>query len=134
MQHARYTTTTRTTAHALLGTTTDASVAEQMGIPVSTLSRWRLKAQITPYRLHSATARYLDLLRQHPEGLTARQVYQALDVTRQGAYLTLHVLARRGFIECVKLPNLRCYGGRAYLLLWRLSPLGREGAPHAQTD
>ena len=131
--HTSYPATTRTTASALLGTATDASVSAQIHIPVSTLWHWRLKARIAPHRLHSSTTRYLDLLRQHPEGLTARHVYTALDVTRQGAYLMLHILARRGEIECLTLPNPHHYGGRAHILLWRL-PIQKGASPHAKTD
>ena len=132
MRYNSYTTATRTAAGALLGTAPDACVAEQMGIPLSTLTHWRLQAKIAPYRLHGATARYLHLLRQHPEGLTARHVYTALGVTRQAAYLMLHVLTHRRSIECLTLPDPRRYGGRAHILLWRLPT--QKGAHHAPTD
>ena len=127
MRHTNY-----TTARALLGTATDASVAAQMAIPTSTLFHWRRKARIAPHRLHSSTARYLTLLRQHPEGLTARHVYTAFGITRQAAFLMLHALARREIVECVMLPNPRRYGGRAHSLCWRLLP-EKGASPHAQT-
>ena len=111
----------RAIVHPLLGTMPDARLATQCGIPLSTLYHWRIKAKIAPYRLHSTTARYLRLLRHHPDGLTAQQVSSALGVTRQGAFLGLHVLARRGDIACVTLPNPRRYGGRTHLLLWQIA-------------
>ena len=132
MRHNSYTTAARTTAFAFLGTTPDACVATQMHIPVSTLTRWRLKAKIAPYRLHRRTERYFDLLRQYPEGLMAQQIATAIGVTRQAAFLMLHILARRGAVKCVTIPNSRRYGGRAHRLLWRLPT--QKGAHHAPTD
>ena len=98
-----------------------------MAIPTSTLFHWRRKARIAPHRLHSSTARYLTLLRQHPEGLTARQIATALHVTRQGAFQTLHALARREHIQCSMRSNPRRYGGRDYSFLWRLPQEGPHG-------
>ena len=103
-----------------------------MAIPTSTLFYWRRKARIAPHRLHSSTARYLTLLRQHPEGLTARYIYTAFGITRQAAFLMLHALARREIVECVMLPNPRRYGGPAHSLCWRLLP-EKGASPHAQT-
>ena len=82
---------------------------------------------IAPYRRHSTTVRYLRLLRKHSEGLTAQHIAIALGVTRQATFLMLHVLARRGIIECVPLPTRTHYGGRAYILLWRL--IDKEVSP-----
>ena len=121
MQYNTYTTATRTAALALLGTTPDACVAEQTGIPVSTLRNWRVERNLPSYRLFRTTARYVKLLRQHPGGLTARHVSKVLGVTRQAAFLMLHVLKRRRIIECVMLPNPRRHGGRAHILLWQIA-------------
>ena len=130
MRYNSYTTATRTTAFAFLGTTPDACVATQMHIPVSTLTHWRLKAKIAPHRLHGSTARYRELLRSNPAGLTARQIQDTLGITRQGAFFMLHALARRNIVECVMLPHPQRHSGRAHILRWHLIP--EKGAePHA---
>ena len=113
----------------LLGTMSDVRLAAQCHTSCTTLRRWRIQAGITPYRLNRAAGqRYLDFLRQHPAGLTAQKIATAMGVTRQGAFLMLHFLARREVIACVTRPNLRRYGGRAHRLFWRLIPKER-GAP-----
>ena len=123
----------RATIRPLLGTMADADVAAQCDISQSTIQHWRTQAQIAPYRLHSAVRRrYLNFLRQYPEGLMAQQIATAIGVTRQAAFLMLHILARRGAVKCVTIPNSRRYGGRAHILLWRLPT--QKGAHHAPTD
>lgn len=123
-QYTTYSPATRTTASALLGQAPDACVAAQLGMPTTTVRTWRIHQHIPPYRLCRSTARYFTLLRAHPEGLTARQIQDALGATRQAAFFMLHALARRGDIECVMVPNavpLR-KGGRAHTMCWRLLP------------
>ena len=121
MPFYRYPGAARTAALAILGTTNDAGVAEQTGIPASTLCHWRRKQHIPAYRLARTTARYLALLRTHPEGLTARQIQAALGSTRQAAFFMLHALCRRWLVERHAIP---CVGipGRTHLLVWQLAP------------
>ena len=132
-QHNSYLGAARTAALALLGTVSDAGVADQVGIPASTLCHWRRDKHIPPYRLARSTARYLALLRTHPEGLTARQIQDALGATRQATFYMLHSLRRRGLITYQAVP---CVGipARTQLLVWRLSqpPCSQEENNHAR--
>ena len=119
-QHTSYPTAIRTTAVALLGTANDTCVGEQTGIPTSTLRQWRQKEHIPAYRLARTTARYLTLLRTHPEGLTARQIQDALGSTRQATFWMLHSLRRRGLITCQAVPCVEI-PARTHLLVWQLA-------------
>ena len=121
MRYNSYTTATRTTALALLGTAPDACVAEQMGIPVSTIYYWRVQRHIPAYRLSHTTERYAALLRAHPAGLTARQIQDGLGVTRQAVYPILKSLEQRGVITHRTVFSHQRYGGRAYTLLWQIA-------------
>mgnify|MGYP001617866187 CR=1 FL=1 len=135
MQHNSYPGTAHTAALALLGTANDAGVEEQTGIPASTLCRWRRQRHIPPYRLARTTARYLVLLRAHPEGLTARHIQEALGRTRQAAFFMLHALHRRGLITRQAVP---CVGipARTHLLVWGLpqAPVSHEESSHAASN
>lgn len=127
MRPTSYTVATRTTARALLGQMPDACAAAQMGMPTATLRQWRIRAGIPPYRLCRSTVRYITLLRSSPEGLSARQIQDALGVTRQAVFLMLHALARREMVECVTVPSPWHYGGRTHALLWRFSQKDGQG-------
>ena len=81
-----------------LGTMPDRCLAEQLGVSLSTIARWRIALGIPAHARHETTARYLILLAAHSNGLLTVQIARTLGVSRQAVHQVLQRLAHEGHI------------------------------------
>ena len=100
-----------------LGSAPDRVIARQYGVSLSTIWRQRQEAGIPAYTLHATTRRYLELLADHPEGLTTRAIAERIGVTRQAVHVVLKPLVRKGWVRAEHVPDLH-HAGLATIVWW----------------
>ena len=108
-----------------LGTAPDSVIGRQYGLSTSTVARRRWEARIPAYALHATTKRYLDLLADHPEGLSTRAIAETIGVTRQAVHGTLKPLVRKGWVRAEHVPGLH-QAGLAPTVWWLAEHHGEE--------
>ena len=103
---------------------------ERFSLAISEIDRcWHKLAaeEMAKYGLNSPHAVYLNVLRQHEDGITATRLGELCGKNKADVSRMVSILMEKGLVE------KQAVGGNMYRALLRLTPAGLDAANHTQT-